>query len=259
MSQIGKYVRLGNIYGGKKRVVIVPMDHGPEMGPIRGLENPIQVIENLSKLKPNAFMFHRGILLRSYKFLNFFNIPFLLKLNTTNEEGQDPDRNTLVDSVEDAVKFGASGVVIEFLMGSKYEHEMLRDLGLTARECERWGLPLLVMAYPTGFENNYDVKLVKHAARIASELGADIVKLPYTGLKESFREVVEICPVPVIMAGGTKTENFSDLLRVVENVLEAGAAGTMIGRNIWQADNPGKALEAIEELVWNYESKEVKS
>jgi DhnA family fructose-bisphosphate aldolase class Ia len=250
MSQIGKAMRLANIYGGKKRLVIVPMDHGPEMGPVKGIENPVKVIENLSKEKPNAFMIHRGILIKSYHILTSFNIPFILKLNTVNTEGRDTDRDILVDSVEDAVRFGASGVAFEFLMGSKYEYEMLRDLGSVASESEKWGLPLLVMAYPTGYSNNYDVSLIKHAVRIVSELGADIVKTSYTGSFETFAEVVDTSPVPVVMAGGEKIDRFEEVLQIVENVIKAGAEGVMIGRNIFQADDPAKALNEIEKIVW---------
>jgi len=250
MGEIGKELKLANIFRGKKRIVNVAMDHCPVLGPIPGMEDPIHVVKTLSEVRPSAFMFHRGILKKAYKYLVSNNVPFILKLTTTTSEGPTPDRATLVDSVEEAVKFGASGVAIRFFMGPKYEPEMLKDLGYVSRECEKWGLPLFVMAYPEGFKNNYDSKLVKHVARLAAELGADVVKTYYTGSKESFKEVIETCPAPVVMAGGPRLDRPSDFLNIVKDALEAGAAGVMVGRNIWQADNPQKALKAIEEVVW---------
>jgi len=252
MNQIGKSVRLSNIFRDKERLVIIAMDHAPVIGPVHGLEKPFKVVDNLSSFKPNAFMFHRGILKGSYEFLSKYNVPFLLKMTTSTVKGPSPDKTTLVDTVEDAVKFGASGIATRFFMGPKYEHDMLKDLGFLARECDKWGMPLFVMAYPEGFENNYDVNLVKHVSRIAAELGADIVKTYYTGSVETFKEVIETCPVPVVMAGGPKLDEFSKFISLVKDVLKAGAIGVMIGRNIWQAEDPAASLKHIEEVVWNY-------
>ena len=79
-------------------------------------------------------------------------------------------------------------------------------------------MPLLAMMYMRGpkVKNGYDVSVVKHAARVGAELGADIVKVPYTGSPESFREVVEGCFVPVVIAGGEKMETDRDILEMVK-------------------------------------------
>jgi len=252
MSEIGKEIRLSNIFKGKKHIVIIAMDHGPVIGPISGIEKPDKVVEELAQAKPNAFMFHRGVLKKCYKTFNKNSVPFLLKMSTTTVKGPSPDRVSLVDSVENAVKFGASGVAVRLFMGPTYEHEMLKNFGYISRECEKWGMPLFAMAYPEGFKNNCDVELVKHVSRIAAELGADIVKTYYTGSKETFREVIETCPVPIVMAGGEKLDKLSDFVNLTKDVLEAGAVGVMVGRNIWQADKPQEVLKTIEETVWNY-------
>ena len=101
---------------------------------------------------------------------------------------------------------GADAVSVHVNLGAEDEKTMLRILGAIAREAMEWGMPLLAMMYTRGpkVKNEYDVRWVKHAARVGAELGADIVKVVYTGSPETFREVVEGCFVPVVIAGGEK-------------------------------------------------------
>ena len=109
----------------------------------------------------------------------------------------------------------------------------------------------MAMMYTRGkkIKNEYDVKFVKHAARVGAELGADIVKCNYTGSVASFKDVVAGCPVPVVIAGGEKMETETQLLKMVESALEAGAAGVSIGRNAFQHKYPEKIIEAIGKIV----------
>ncbi|NLB54819.1 MAG: fructose-bisphosphate aldolase, partial [Lentisphaerae bacterium] len=108
-------------------------------------------------------------------------------------------------------------------------------------------MPLIAMMYARGnkIQNEYDVKFVKHIARVAAELGADIIKVNFTGTAETFAEVVSGCPVPVVIAGGEKADSDRAVLEIVENSIKAGAAGVSIGRNVFQHANPTKMIEAI--------------
>jgi class I fructose-bisphosphate aldolase len=128
---------------------------------------------------------------------------------------------------------------------------MLKDFGEVSKTCQRWGMPLLAMVYPRGpkIQNEYDVKVVKHAARLGAELGADIVKVSYTGSLESFKEVVEGCFVPVVIAGGPKMSTDKDILEMVKGSIEAGGAGVSIGRNVFQHDHPSLIVKAISSIV----------
>ena len=69
------------------------------------------------------------------------------------------------------------------------------------------------------------MEVVKHAARVGCEMGADIVKVSYTGSPETFREVVEGCTVPVVIAGGAKMDSDRDILEMVKGAMDAGGAG----------------------------------
>jgi len=98
------------------------------------------------------------------------------------------------------------------------------------------GHPLLAMMYPRGpkIKDPCDVKVVKHAVRIAAELGVDIIKTNYTGDAKSFKEVVDgAMGVPVVIAGGAKGSDM-ETLEMVEGAIKAGAAGVAMGRNAFQ-------------------------
>ncbi len=98
-------------------------------------------------------------------------------------------------------------------------------------------------------KSEYDVKVVKHAARLGAELGADMIKVPYTGSSESFHEVVEGCSVPVVIAGGEKVETDKDILVMVKGAMTAGGAGVSIGRNVFQHKDPERIVKAISKIV----------
>jgi class I fructose-bisphosphate aldolase len=157
----------------------------------------------------------------------------------------------LVCTVEEAVRFGADAVSIHINIGADDEKDMLRDFGYVSREAQSWGMPLLAMMYTRGkkIKNEYDVSVVKHAARVGAELGADIVKVPYTGSPATFREVVEGSFVPVVIAGGEKMETDEDILNMVKGSLDAGGAGVSIGRNAFQHHAPELIVKAISLLV----------
>lgn len=250
MSEIGKAVRLGQIrHAASGHMVIVAMDHCPAIGPVKGMINPVAAVRATCQGHPDAIFMHKGNLKLVYPLLIEHRLPFLLSISTATVTGPEPDRVYLVDTVEYAAQIGACGVSMRSFVGAAYEREMLRDLGAVSAACERFGMPLLAMMYPKGFENDLDPVRVRHAARIGAELGADVVKTYYTGDPESFRQVTESCPVPVIMSGGPKAEQPIDFLRLIRGAMDGGAAGVAVGRNVWQDDRPAPMLGAIRAVV----------
>jgi DhnA family fructose-bisphosphate aldolase class Ia len=128
---------------------------------------------------------------------------------------------------------------------------MLAQLGRVSERCLEWQMPLVAMMYTRGpkIKNEFDVNNVKHAARVGAELGADIVKVPYTGSVDSFTEVIQSCPVPVVIAGGEKMDSDEDIFQIVEGALKAGATGVSIGRNAFQHKKSDKMVEALSKMV----------
>ncbi len=150
-----------------------------------------------------------------------------------------------------ALKIGADAVSVHINIGAESESQMLQDLGQVSIKCLEWGIPLLAMMYTRGekFQEEHSVDGVKHAARIAAELGADFVKVSYTGTQESFQEVVRGCPIPVLIAGGEKTKNEREIFQIVKDSLEAGGAGVSIGRNVFQHERKKAMVKAICSMV----------
>ena len=248
---LGKKIRMERIFNRESgRTVIVPLDHGVTVGPIEGLINLCDVVNKVAEGGANAVLGHLGLPLHGHRGYGK-DIGLILHLSASTALSPEPNSKVIINPVETALKMGADGVSIHVNLGAVDEREMLRDFGYISNRCLEWGMPLLSMIYTRGpkIKNEYDKEVVKHAARVGAELGADIVKVNYTGDPESFSEVIEGCPIPVVIAGGEKVETDEDLLQMVEGALKAGAAGVSIGRNAFQHEDPIAIVRAIGKMV----------
>jgi fructose-bisphosphate aldolase/2-amino-3,7-dideoxy-D-threo-hept-6-ulosonate synthase len=248
---IGKKIRMERIIGRKtKRTVIAPMDHGVTIGPIKGIVNISETINSIRNGGANAILMHKGIVTQGHRGYGT-DIGLIIHLSASTSLSPDPNNKVLVTSVEKAIQLGADAVSVHVNIGSKTEPKMLKELGQISETCSQWGIPLLAMMYPRGekVKNENDVELVKHAARVGSELDVDIVKTNYTGDPESFEEVVEGSLVPVVIAGGPKVNTDGDLLKMAKDSIDVGGAGVAFGRNIFQAKDPEKIIKAISQVV----------
>ena len=248
---IGKKIRMERIMDRNSgNTVIIPMDHGVTQGPIAGLINIRQTIKAVVKGGANAIILHKG-LVETGHMGSGRDVGLILHLSASTEMALNKDSKVMVCTVEEAIKLGADAVSIHVNLGDQDEKMMLKDLSSAAKVATEWGMPLLAMMYTRGpkVKSEYDVKVVKHAARLGAELGADMIKVPYTGSSESFHEVVEGCSVPVVIAGGEKIETDKDILEMVKGAMIAGGAGVSFGRNVFQHKDPEKIVRAISKIV----------
>lgn len=248
---IGKKIRLERIMDrNTRRTVIVPMDHGMTVGPIPGLVRVAPAANLIAEGGANAAVVHRGAAMFGHRGYGK-DLGLILHLSASTSLSPDANRKVLVATVEDALQIGADAVSIHVNLGAEDEAQMLKDFGAVSSACQRWGMPLLAMIYTRGpkIGNEYDVRFVRHAARVGAEMGTDIVKVPYTGSPETFREVVEGCAAPVVIAGGEKMGSDEDVLRMVVGSIAAGGAGASIGRNVFQHRSPASMVRAIAAIV----------
>lgn len=248
---IGKRIRLERIVDrNTRRTVIVPMDHGMTVGPIAGLVQIPPMANLVAEGGVNAAVVHRGAAMFGHRGYGK-DLGLILHLSASTSLSPDSNRKVLVATVEDALQMGADAVSIHVNLGADDEAHMLRDFGAVSSACQRWGMPLLAMIYTRGpkIRNEYDVRYVRHAARVGAEMGADIVKVPYTGSPETFREVVEGCASPVVIAGGEKMGSDEEVLGMVQGAIQAGGAGASIGRNVFQHRSPVRIAQAIVAIV----------
>ncbi|MBN1134858.1 MAG: class I fructose-bisphosphate aldolase family protein [Methanosarcinaceae archaeon] len=251
MSEIGKSVRMERIFDRNSgKTIIIPMDHGVGAGPLKGLIDMPSTVNKVAEGGANAVLGHMGLPKYGHRGYGH-DVGLIIHLSASTSLGPDPNHKVLVTTVEEAIKVGADGVSVHINVGAEDEADMLQDLGFVARKCDEWGMPLLAMMYPRGEKvtSEHNVEYIKHAARIGAELGADIVKTNYTGDIDTFSEVVNGCPVPVIIAGGPQMDNEHELLQMVYDSLQAGGRGVAIGRNVFQSDDPIALVSNISKIT----------
>lgn len=257
---LGKSIRIERLFDRKsKRTIVIPMDHGLTVGTIKGLENLTDMVDKVALGGANAVLMHSGMVGAGHR-QHGQDIGLIIHLSGATSLTPDPDRKVLVCSVERALKMGADGVSIHINIGADEEPEMLQDARNVVESSREWGLPLIAMMYPRGkkIKDENAPEVVNIAVRVGAELGADIVKTNYTGDIDSFKYIVKSVHVPVIIAGGPKTDTIQDLLQLVYDSIQAGGKGVAFGRNVFQAEDPTKIVKALSKIVHhNYTVEEV--
>jgi len=239
--------------------IVVAMDHGLFLGPIAGVENLRDAVKRVMEGQPDGLQLSAGAARAVSEALRGKNAPaFVLRLDATNIWRSQPEPkegyHALVASVEEAVRLGADAVVAFFFVGyetDQQEAENLERLATIATVCRQWGVPFIVepLVIEKGSHAVRDPQRVQLAVRIASELGADALKVDYMGDPKSFAQVVESAFVPILVRGGPKMETEEAMLRMVKEAMEAGARGIVFGRNIWQHPNPAAILTALRAII----------
>jgi len=232
------------------RVVILPLDHGVTCGPIPGLQRVEHVIRMGIRVGCDGMVVHKGMM----RFLEPIaeRLPgIFMHLSASTGLGPSLDHKVLVGTVEEAVRRGADGVSVHVNLGGEQEPAMIEDLGRVAGACAKWQMPLLVMIYVRGNLVSTPVpdSAIAHAARVAAELGADIIKIPAPAQDAVLAEITGGLPVPVVVAGGSRFPDTRLLLDRIAGALAAGAGGFAIGRNVFQHEDPEALLRAVCNIV----------
>jgi fructose-bisphosphate aldolase, class I len=252
MPSLGKTIRLNRLKNkGSGRFLTIAIDHAPSYGVLAGLEDIGRVLHQVASAEPDAMVMMKGVA------ENYFEpyagrIALILKCSTLSP--YHPTRDVWVSPVEDALRMGADGIAMALTVGSEQQVELVANLSKLVMEAERVGLPVIVHAYPNGElvppEERFTTDRVGYAARMAMELGVDIVKTFYTGSPETFSRVVEMAsPALVVAAGGPKMESDQDVLQMAYDVVQAGAAGITFGRNVWQHRTVPQVVQALKQIL----------
>ncbi len=225
--------------GGKG--MLLAYDQGLEHGPSTDFDDrnidPSFVMDVAAKGGFTGVVFQKGVAERFYS----GKVPLIVKVNgkTSLPKGEPVSRQ--VCSVEHAVSMGAKGVGYTIYLGSGLEAEMLSEFGRVQEAAHERGLAAIAWVYPRGaaVQNDVSKEIVSYAARAGLELGADAVKVKYTGDSESFSWAVKAAAgVKVFMSGGPKAPTDEAFLEQVQGVMRAGGAGVAVGRNVWQNQDP---------------------
>lgn len=243
-------------------MVFVAIDHGNTAGVVRGLENPVEVVKTAAGGGADGILVTPGILEQVHEELG--NLAVVLRIDGAVTTAGPGGPMRLFCDVEQAVRLGADAVVVNATIGAMYEADELQKLGRVASDSRVWGMPVVaevlserMLANHLDFSGEGQAVLpddiaadVAMAARLGVELGADFIKTRYCGEQEAFRRVVASSAKPILVAGGPlRSGDLLDSLRLVDEVMRAGAAGVVFGRQIWQHADPNEALRAVCAIV----------
>ncbi len=251
IRMIGIYRRLGRLFDPVSgRALILPLDHGVGEGMIPGLEAVGKLTEMVRGRNVQGVVLNKGPA-RTHGAGLPLGLSLIVQLSGGTKHALPPYGRTVVCSVGEALRLGADAVSLQINVGNDLEDRMLADFGAMADEAHLAGLPVLAIIQPRGghIVNELDASLISHCIRLGSELGADIVGVPYSGDPESFSNAVASSDAPVVVTGGPGRGEFSRFLADIAEALDCGAAGLCAGRNIFQNDDQGAALDQVAALV----------
>ncbi len=244
---LGKKARMSQMFQ-KKHMFIVPMDHSVTQGPIDGLTNCEDTMKKLLGTGVDAVVLHKGTMKRMLEKEELRSFSYIMHLSASIGSSEKSYEKVLVTNVEEAVKLGALGVSVQMNLCSKDMSDMLMDLGRISRASEEWGMPLLAMMYALDDMDQLAPEKLIHAARIAEDLGADMVKIPFPG-EDILEKLLSSVTIPVVISGGVYTDDYPVLLDQVDTAIHLGADGAAIGRNIFQQNDIRNAALKMSDIV----------
>jgi class I fructose-bisphosphate aldolase len=178
---------------------------------------------------------------------DWMNMP---RLGTSNVANAVPQRlllNEKVITANQALSLGATAITIYLFLGYSDEIEAagVDKCARFVSECRKAGLPCIIepLAYGGHVTGANLVEILTLGARMAVELGADALKIPYTGDVESFRHLIEVSGVPTLVLGGARSDHERDALELYAEAQQAGASGCLMGRNVTKSPDPKTLIE----------------
>ena len=260
----GISIRVSRIFNEKSgRCVVVALDHGIALGAIAGLENLGERIEQVMRGKPDGVLLNPGAIRRYGHLLTgkaapaaILAVDFPMFHRYPSGEAMDGQVPTI--SAEEAARLGADMVKICMIFGQENTSRQIRNFEFVAKtieKCHRVGLPVMVEPTTWGLglegKKTKDAHLLAGMARMAFEIGADVVKSDFPNDPYEMEKIAEACPVPIVLLGGSKSPDTETMLRDVLVCMQRGAAGVTFGRNVWQHPEPQKMIRAIQSIVYD--------
>ena len=243
--------RLETILPGGKGVWI-PMDHGASRFPESGLEDTDSAVDTAIEGGADAIIMHKGPV--SYHAIRTGWNRFVCHASVSTVHGGARSQDKiLVAGVSECISRGAIAVSAQVNLGDSAEPEMIKRISKITTEAQKMKTPVLGMFYPRGANLSLDdsdsTGGIAHAARLAWELGCNVVKVPWTGSEESFGKVTSSVPIPVLLSGGPKKLTNSGLLKLVEKSVNSGGSGVCIGRHIFGSEDPSSLIRSLRAIV----------
>ena len=250
---LGKAIRLQRIFGDPSgRLLSVAVDHfiGYPKTMTDGLHDLPKTLAQIAAAKPDAVTMMEGCATHCWS-------PYAGQMALIIQIGCfTPDDRVAetIGSVQGVLRLGADAVAVSIGVRGSREGYYLRMLSEAVTEAERFGLPVIAHIYPRAYNDGAaamvaDPDNIAWAVRCGIECGADVIKVTYPGDPLAFRDIIACCPVPVIAAGGPRTDTFQQALLQAEAIMTSGASGLTVGRNVWAPDRNTIAAISAYKLV----------
>ncbi|PEA52531.1 3-hydroxy-5-phosphonooxypentane-2,4-dione thiolase [Bacillus pseudomycoides] len=228
------------------KAVMLAIDHGYFLGPIHGLEQPLETVKSLLPYTDSLFL-TRGVLNSCIP--EDCKTPMVLRVSGgATVVGKDLANETIVTPIKEALRHNVAGVGVSVFVGSDYETQTVTNLANIVSEAHDYGLPVLGITAVAKELQKREARFLALASRVCVEMGADIIKTYYC---EGFEKITSTCPAPVVIAGGPKLDTIEAVLTITYNALQEGAVGVDMGRNIWQSEHPVAMIQSIHGIVKN--------
>lgn len=225
--------------------LIVPMDHGLTLGPVRGLDRMETISRWLSPELVTGVVLHKGLAERFG--LDIAGCGMMVHLNGALALDEEPDRKVLLTSVEAAVRLGADAVSIQTNFSAHTAAHNLRLIGEAVEQAHLYGLPLMAMVYDRmAGRPEEGIARMRHFMRAAVELGADVLKICAPVDPARLGELLDGIQshTPVVLAGGAMMPD-DTLIALAHSIVKCGGAGLCAGRNVFQRDDPQAILRKL--------------
>lgn len=241
--------------------VVVALDHGLNMGAVDGFQQPESTLQAVLAGDPDGVLVGPHFARRFADTLESSGVDILLTADAALFSARPGARTgediwTPAFSTSFLREFDPAGVKIALVFGRDDPRVFERNVAHVCELAERLhdtGIPLVVEPVMWGRhvpdDRSTDPDLVGNASRLAWEYGADVLKIPYTGDRETFESIVGASPVPVTVLGGPSSGRTESMLETVSEAVVAGARGPIIGRSIWQTPDPERVVAALGAVV----------
>jgi class I fructose-bisphosphate aldolase len=246
----GKLVRLNRIFSHPSgRLCSVAVDHfiGYGEGLPDGLRQMKATLAAVVAGGPDAVTMHKGMAASAWQ-------PYAGRISMILQgvAGRPDDAVfELVATPEDAVRLGADAFAVTAFVRGATEGARLRTAADCVRQSARFDMPVICHVYPRDRDKkiSFAPEDIAWAVRCAWEIGADVIKVPYCGDVKAYAQIVAECALPVVAAGGPKAGTLRAALAMIAEVVESGARGATIGRNVWGFTEIAAAVRAFKAVI----------
>ncbi len=249
---LGKRVRLNRLFSHPSgRLCSVAVDHfiGYHERLPTNLRRIAPTLVAVVAARPDAVTIHKGVAAACWE-PYAGQVPLILQSTIARVDDTACEQ---IATPEDAIQLGADAFAVAAFVRGATEALHLRIVADCVRAAARFDLPVICHIYPRDLSDaprvSYAPEDIAWAVRCAVEAGVDVVKTPYCGDVRAYADVVADCPIPLVAAGGPKSETLEAALAMIEQVVQSGARGATIGRNAWGFAQITAAVQAFKAVI----------